>query len=53
MVVPRGGTGGRGGCEGGSEGEVERGAGGLGTGSRGRSTLWIMSVKKSLHMLRW
>lgn len=39
MVVPRGGAGSRGGCERGSEGEVEGGAGGFGTGSGGGRTL--------------
>ena len=47
VVVPRGGTGSRGGCERGSEGEVEGGAGGLGTGGGGGSTLSESLAKKT------
>ena len=41
VVVPSGRTGSRGGCERGSEGEVEGGAGGFSTGSSGRCTLLV------------
>ena len=43
VVVPCGGTGSGSGCEGGSECEVEGGAGGLGAGGSGRGTLLIIS----------
>jgi len=43
-----GGAGSRGGCERGSEGEVEGGAGGFGAGGGGRGTLSSELVTKSL-----
>lgn len=49
MVVPGGGTGSRGGCERGSEGEVEGGAGGFGAGGGGRGTLSIESVSQAFR----
>lgn len=51
MIVPCGGAGGRGGCERGSEGEVEGGAGGFGAGSSGRGTLLAELVKRVLQTL--
>lgn len=53
MVVPCGGTGSRGGCERGSEGEVEGGAGGFSTGGGGRGTLSrIVSKKRPPRRMR-